>query len=243
MMTNPTELRIEGYYRTLDLSNTASLEEVERQYQRLIRLYEPEKLDNPEDRTYAEEKRTEIERAYKGLVKELQDRPDEEIFFCANHPERETLLRCNKCGKPICMECAVQTPVGYRCKECVRQQQNVYFNAATSDNLIAFGVGLAVSAIAAPIVGTLIGFFGFWGFIIAFLAGSAAGSALAQIIRQAVGRRRGRRLPLFALIGIIMGVLLGNVGFLLVTGFFPLFTLPMILFTILALAAAYPQLR
>ncbi len=43
-----------------------------------------------------------------------------DIPTCANHPERETGLRCNRCGKPICSQCAVQTPVGYRCRECVR---------------------------------------------------------------------------------------------------------------------------
>ena len=48
---------------------------------------------------------------------------------CANHPNRETMLRCNKCEKPICLQCAVLTEVGYRCKECVRGQQALYFNA------------------------------------------------------------------------------------------------------------------
>ena len=80
-------------------------------------------------------------------------------------------------------------------------------------------------------------------FRLLWAAGSAAGSALAQIIRRAVGRRRGRYLPAFALTGIILGVLLGNLIFLLFTGLLPLFSLPMLLFTVLAVVAAYPQLR
>ena len=73
-------------------------------------------------------------------------------LHCANHPDRETMLRCNKCDKPICYECAVRTPVGYRCKECVREQQNVYYNAEKSDVLIGgvvalvLGVGIGVLA-------------------------------------------------------------------------------------------------
>ncbi len=63
-----------------------------------------------------------------------------EVLYCANHPETETYLRCNKCGKPICLKCAELTEVGYRCKECIREQQNVFYNAMESDNLIAFGV-------------------------------------------------------------------------------------------------------
>ena len=61
-------------------------------------------------------------------------------MHCANHPDRETMLRCNKCDKPICYECAVLTPVGYRCKECVREQQNVYYNAETTRILLIGGV-------------------------------------------------------------------------------------------------------
>lgn len=178
--------------------------------------------------------------------------PDGDVLYCANHPTVETLLRCNRCNKPICIRCAVQTDVGYRCRECIRGVQDKYFNAASGDYAIAFGVGLVVAAIAAPIVAMLIGGFGFFGFIIAFLAGSAAGGALAQIIRSAVGKRRGRYLNYFALAGIILGILLGGgilglirigglVGFVLGVGF--LFNLPMLLFTILALATAFQLLR
>jgi hypothetical protein len=250
--------RTKDYYKILDVSEYASAEEIERQYERLVRLYEPERIDDAGDRAYAQEKLAEVEEAYAILSDPVKRAiyegkpvppangsadPAEEVLYCANHPDVETLLRCNRCNKPICMKCAVKTPVGYRCRECVSNQQKVYFNAVGSDNLIAFGVGLAVAAIASPFVGMLIGGFGFFGLIIAFIAGSAAGSALAQIIRRAVGRRRGRYLPTFALTGIILGVLLGNLIFLMVTGWLPLFSLPMLLFTVLAVVAAYPQLR
>jgi hypothetical protein len=164
-------------------------------------------------------------------------------LYCANHPNTETLLRCNKCGKPICMKCAVLTDVGYRCKECIRAQQDVYYNATSFDNPIAFGVGFVVTAIGAPIVGLLLGGFGFFGLLIAFFLGSGAGTALAQIIRKAVGRRRGRYLPWFALGGIVLGVLTGNLAMLLFAGVLPLLSLSMLLFTGLAIATAYPQLR
>jgi hypothetical protein len=248
--------RTKDYYKTLDVTEFATTDEIERQYERLVRLYEPERIDNPEDRAYAQAKLADVKEAYAVLsdpekraiyegkpVPAGDDDPAEEVLYCANHPGVETLLRCNRCNKPICMKCAVKTPVGYRCRECVSNQQKVYFNAVGSDNLIAFGVGLGVAAIASPFVGLLISGFGFFGLIIAFIAGSAAGSALAQIIRRAVGRRRGRYLPTFALTGIILGVLLGNLIFLLFTGLLPLFSLPMLLFTVLAVVAAYPQLR
>ncbi|RME59765.1 MAG: hypothetical protein D6790_10215 [Caldilineae bacterium] len=254
MTTSSTEPK--EYYRILDVSPDASPAEIERQYRRLVKLYAPEHVDDPDARRYAAEKRAAVEEAYAVLsdparraIYDGKPAPvamaggEPEVLHCANHPNRETMLRCNKCGKPICMDCAVRTPVGYRCQECIREQQNVYFNALAQDNLVAFVVGLVVAAIGAPLVGLLLGGFGFFGLIIAFIAGSGAGSLLAQIIRRAVGRRRGRRLPAFALAGIITGVLLGSVAFLLLTGVFPLFSLTMLLFTGLAIASAYPQLR
>jgi len=167
----------------------------------------------------------------------------EETLYCANHPQTETLLRCNKCEKPICMKCAVLTDVGYRCKECIRGQQEVYFNAESMDNPIAFGVGFGVAAIAAPIVGLLISGFGFFGLIIAFIAGSSAGSILAQVIRRAVGRRRGRYLRYFAMAGVVLGVIFGNIAGLFFGLPFTLLTLSMLLFTGLALATAWQFLK
>ncbi len=42
----------------------------------------------------------------------------EEEFFCVNHPKEATLLRCSKCLNPICMRCAIRTPIGWRCPDC-----------------------------------------------------------------------------------------------------------------------------
>jgi membrane associated rhomboid family serine protease len=40
------------------------------------------------------------------------------MAVCYLHPARETGLACSNCGRPICPECATQTPVGLRCPEC-----------------------------------------------------------------------------------------------------------------------------
>ena len=50
-----------------------------------------------------------------------------EPMYCVNHPDVETYLRCNKCGRPICPKCAVRTPVGYRCRDCVQAHQQVFY--------------------------------------------------------------------------------------------------------------------
>ncbi|MCK4961780.1 MAG: hypothetical protein KAS19_04805, partial [Anaerolineales bacterium] len=58
-------------------------------------------------------------------------------MVCANYPDRETTLRCNRCEKLICAKCAVHTPVGYRCRECVRGQQKELETARQLDYMIA----------------------------------------------------------------------------------------------------------
>ena len=37
---------------------------------------------------------------------------------CYRHHDRETAVHCQNCGRPICPECMVSTPVGVRCPEC-----------------------------------------------------------------------------------------------------------------------------
>ncbi len=166
------------------------------------------------------------------------------VLYCANHPETETYLRCNKCGKPICLKCAVLTEVGYRCKECIREQQNVFYNAMTYDNWIAFGVAAGITMVAWPIVSLLLGMFPFFGFIIAALIGSGAGASLGQIIRKSVGKRRGRYIRHFTMAGIFTGFLL-LVAITLI--WFPAtavaVSLPGLLFAVLAMIAAWQFLR
>jgi hypothetical protein len=120
-------------------------------------------------------------------------------LHCAFHPDRETTLRCNRCERPICTKCAVLTPVGYRCKECVRGQQAVFETARPADYVIA----AVVSAIGVGAAVALLGLIGFWG----FFAAPFVGGGLAEVVRVAVRRRRGRRLPLTAAIAGGVGVL------------------------------------
>jgi len=49
--------------------------------------------------------------------------PDDlEVRVCYRHPDRETGVSCTSCGRPICHECMIPAPVGFRCPECVREQ-------------------------------------------------------------------------------------------------------------------------
>lgn len=122
-----------------------------------------------------------------------------DTLYCANHPETPTNLRCNRCEKPICVKCAVLTPTGYRCRECVRGQQKVFDTAKPLDPLIA-------AAVAAPLslAGSYIS--GFMGFFTIFVA-PMAGMLIAEAVRWAVRRRRSRTLFLAAAGAALAGAL------------------------------------
>jgi rhomboid protease GluP len=53
---------------------------------------------------------------------------------CYRHPDRETNLHCSRCGRPICNECAIQTPVGYRCPDCIYELQSQFEKPGTVIN-------------------------------------------------------------------------------------------------------------
>jgi membrane associated rhomboid family serine protease len=44
---------------------------------------------------------------------------------CYRHPDREALLRCSRCERPICSDDAIEAPVGYQCPECAAGGQPV----------------------------------------------------------------------------------------------------------------------
>lgn len=120
-------------------------------------------------------------------------------LICANHPDRETTLRCNRCTKPICSSCAVLTPVGYRCRECVRGQQAAFETAFRRD----FAAAFLVATVGVGVATALLALIGFWGLLIA----PAVGGGLAEAVRWAVRRRRSRLLPRVTLLGGVLGLL------------------------------------
>jgi membrane associated rhomboid family serine protease len=46
-----------------------------------------------------------------------------EPMYCYRHPDRETMVTCSECGRPICTECMFFAPVGIRCPDHSGQAQ------------------------------------------------------------------------------------------------------------------------
>jgi hypothetical protein len=171
----------------------------------------------------------------------VDDVAGETPTFCVYHPRVETNLRCNKCGDPICVRCAVLTPVGYRCRNCVKQQQAVFYTGLSVDYIVAAIVSLPLAAIGAVIVAYL-------GIFLAIFISPVAGVVVADASWRAVGRRRSRYLWLVvcgAIVAATVGVVLYQGGFLAGRGLLGAvgFRLDLVLYVVMAVSAAYSRLR
>jgi len=133
-----------------------------------------------------------------------------ETLYCYVHPNRETALRCNNCERPICASCAVRTPTGYRCKECVRDRQKTFDTSEWVDFVVGFIVASFLSGIGAFLV-TLIGSIGFIGWFLIAAGAPTAGMVISEGVRAVTRKHRSR--PLF--ITVTAGVILGAVPVIL----------------------------
>lgn len=171
-----------------------------------------------------------------------------EIHYCINHPNRETILRCNRCEQYICVKCAVRTPTGYRCKTCVREQQKVFNNAGVKDYLIVFFLGGFLSFLGG-LATSLVGFF-------VFLLAPAAGAFIGSVLRRIIRGRHARALNWTLVVAMILGMLpllfVFGLGSMLIVffrelenpldviyGFTPLFW--QLVYLIMAVPTAYAQ--
>jgi hypothetical protein len=135
---------------------------------------------------------------------------DNEVTYCARHPNVETYLRCGRCDTPICPRCLVQTPVGARCPECANISRLPTFDVPLAyfiRGLVAaaaggFGLGIVWGYISGG--GRGLGFFTF------FLA-MGLGWAVSEVISLATNRKRGVSLQICAVAGVLIAFLVRNI--------------------------------
>jgi hypothetical protein len=126
--------------------------------------------------------------------------------YCANHPGVETSLRCNRCGKPICARCAVRTPTGYRCKECVRGQQKVFITAEWYDYLLGF-VTAGILGFLASLLASFVSRLSFIGWILIVIGAPTAGMVIAEGVRLVTRKHRSRALFITIAAAVVLSAL------------------------------------
>lgn len=130
-----------------------------------------------------------------------------ETLYCYIHPDRPTVLRCNRCERPICTEDAIRVPTGYRCPNCVREQQKAFDTAQGSDYVVAFLIAAVGSVIASALVWLVSGLGLFLGLILLVVLAPGAGALIGNVVLSATGRRRSRMLFTTAATGVVVGAL------------------------------------
>ncbi len=121
---------------------------------------------------------------------------------CTYHPKTMTGLRCSRCGKPICPQCGVRTPVGLRCPDCAGVRGLPTYQTSPNSLLKAGAAGLAV----AVVVGVIWGFIPDWGFYLALVLGFGVAEAMAKMANY----KRGRDLQLVALAMVAIGLFISR---------------------------------
>ena len=125
--------------------------------------------------------------------------------YCYKHTDTETLLHCGNCGRPICVKCVVQHPVGIRCRECARPTRvptldvtPVFYARAVA---AAIGIGVA-GFFGLILVSWLLSSLGPAGYYLRWLVLLGFGYLMGAGVGLAVNRKRGRGLQWVAGIGV-----------------------------------------
>ncbi len=127
--------------------------------------------------------------------------------YCYAHPGRETSLRCKRCERYICTSCAVGTPTGYMCKECVSQHKKIFDTALWYDYLTGMGVTIVLSLIASILIAFIGSFVGFFMLFIAAGIGRGAGTLISNVTLRVLNKRRARLLFIACATGVVLGAL------------------------------------
>jgi hypothetical protein len=137
---------------------------------------------------------------------------DSTANYCYVHPTRETSLRCKRCERYICTSCAVGTPTGYLCRDCVRQHRKAFDTAVWYDFLIGFATTFLLSVVASLITAFAAQYIGFYMLFLAAGLGGGAGVLIANLTLQAVHRRRSKPLFITCAAGVVTGALVVALG-------------------------------
>lgn len=134
----------------------------------------------------------------------LAEDPETPALRCYRHPDRETWVRCGRCDQPICTRCAMQGPVGFRCRQCGTPA----YDPLTSLRPTQLAIGFGISALGGLVVGLVGGRIGFFGLLLAWFAGGL----IADSVIRFVGFKRGPRMMVGLFGGILVGAALAFVG-------------------------------
>jgi hypothetical protein len=122
---------------------------------------------------------------------------DDGRLFCYRHPDRETYVRCGRCDRPICPRCAMQGPVGFRCRSCGKPAIDPLRTIKPGQAVAGFAIAVGAGTVGA-VLGLQTGFFG-------ILVGFFAGGITADLVMRVTGFKTGVVMAAILLGGIALG--------------------------------------
>ncbi|MGH8868513.1 MAG: rhomboid family intramembrane serine protease [Actinomycetes bacterium] len=88
-----------------------------------------------------------------------------EVPHCYRHTDRETYIRCTRCGNPICPDCMHEASVGFHCPACltagnraVRQARTMFGGTVHQDTGLVTKVLIAINVVVFLLQQTITGF-------------------------------------------------------------------------------------
>ena len=132
----------------------------------------------------------------------------ETTLTCTFHPKVETRLRCNRCGKPICIKCATHTPTGYRCPECIRSQQKIFVTTKWFDHVIAVAISGVIAFLGSLFAVNL-------GIYLMILIAVGAGYLVVWTVKKAIKNRRSPLLKYVMTVSAFLGSIIPVIGILI----------------------------
>jgi hypothetical protein len=130
--------------------------------------------------------------------------------YCYRHPDRQTGLRCSRCDRPICGECANPAPVGQLCPDDARstvRARGLPSDARPLATWTLLGINTLMLFAAAALVG------GTWQALLvaaALVGGAALGDAALVLLGGAGVRRAGDRVQRW--VGRALATVLAGLG-------------------------------
>jgi hypothetical protein len=120
---------------------------------------------------------------------------------CAFHPGVQTNVRCPECDRYICPKDMVDTPVGYKCRQCGSSKRPKLGGIKPRQYLIGAAAGLGAAAVLALVL-VFVPFMSFWLSIL-------GGIGIAEATRRGAGGHRTWEFAAIAVVAAGLGVAAG----------------------------------
>ena len=152
-------------------------------------------------------------------------------FYCAQHRDTPTNLRCGRCDTPVCPRCRIHGPVGLRCLDCGTPPRLPQYQVSTPLLLRAIGTSLGLGLAG----GLILLFLPFYG-IMYLIVTAGFGLIVAELTSYSARSKRGPKMATVAVAGTV-------VGHVLIVALWGSVSLTLLLGAILAAVVAYVRLK